>query len=308
MNGPSSRPRLLLVGGGTGLVGRHLRAEFGADWQIVSVHRRASPAETVSGVEFRPADITKVIDWTPLLQGVDMVVNVAWYRSGSMRRFRPVADGLLRLVAAADRLKVPRFVHVSVPDSPIQLETNLPYMSEKRRVDRAIEASGLSYAIVRPTMLFAERDKLVTVMLRTMHRYHSFPMFGDGEYHISPLAARDFARVVRLEGNRRDRRNVMVGGPKRWRYRDLTDAMFAALGLPPKYFKLSPRGAVRLARLLETFGSTLLYVYEVEWLLSDMLGLPAYEGLGEPLHPVEPFLTEEAARLRRTGGTARGYF
>ena len=300
------RPRLLLVGGGVGLVGRHLLSEFVADWQVVSVHRHASPSELSAGVEFRPADIASVTDWDPFLKEVDLVVNVAWYRAGSMRRFRPLTEGILRLIAAADRLHVPRLVHVSVPDSPPSLETDLPYMSEKRRVDRAVETSGLSYAILRPTMLFAERDKLVTVMLRTMHRYHRFPMFGDGEYHISPLSAADFARIVRAEAARSGRRNVTIGGPKRWRYRDLTDAMFAALGLRPNYFSLSPKGAVRLSWLLEHLGSSLLYVYEVEWLLSDMLGLPPYEGLDVPLRPVEPFLTEEAARLRGTQRSTRG--
>jgi uncharacterized protein YbjT (DUF2867 family) len=176
-------------------------------------------------------------------------------------------------------------------------------MSEKRRVDRAIEASGLSYVIVRPTMLFAPRDKLVTVMLRTMQRYRRFPMFGDGSYHISPIAAPDLARIVRRESARSERVNLPVGGPQRWKYPDLTDAMFQALGLRPRYFTLSPRGAVRLTRLLEIFGSTLLYVYEVEWLLSDMLGLPAYEGLDPPLRPIEPFLAEEAARLKGTRRT-----
>ncbi|HYA70492.1 MAG TPA: hypothetical protein VEH28_03895, partial [Thermoplasmata archaeon] len=188
--------------------------------------------------------------------------------------------------------------------SPSALENGLPYMFEKRRVDRAVEASGLSYAIVRPTMLFAEQDKLVTVMLRTMHRYHRFPMFGDGEYHISPLAAKDFARIVRREASRSGRSNVTAGGPKRWRYRDLTDAMFDALNLRRRYFSLSPRSAVRVARLLELVGSSLLYVYEVEWLLSDMLGLPPYEGLPEPLHPVEPFLAVQAARLAGTRQSA----
>jgi len=300
MTASPDRPRLLLVGGTTGLVGRHLRAEFARDWQIVSLHRHASPAEAGPGVEARRVDITKVTDWAPILRDVDLVVNVAWYRAGSLRKFRPLTEGLLRLVAAADRCRVPRFVHVSVPDSPPFLETNLPYMFEKRRVDRAIEQSGLSYAIVRPTMLFAERDKLVTVMLRTMHRYHRFPMFGDGEYHISPLSALDFARIVRREAARAGSSNVTAGGPRRWRYRDLTDAMFGALRLRPKYFSLSPRGAVRLAWLLESLGSTLLYVYEVRWLLSDMLGLPAYAGLEAPLRSVEPFLEEEAGRLSGT--------
>ena len=300
MTPDSRRPRLLLVGGGTGLVGRHLVAEFSRDWEIRSVHRQPSPSETAAGVQVLPHDIAEVSDWRPLLEGVDLVINVAWYRAGPERRFRPLTEGLLRLVDAADRARVPRFVHVSVPDAPAKIENQLPYMVGKRRVDRAVERSGLSYAIVRPTMLFAPRDVLVTVMMRTMHRYHRFPMFGDGEYHISPIAASDFARVVRREASRSNRSNVTIGGPRRWRYRDLTDAMFAALGLPPKYFRLSPRGAVRLARCLELVGSTLLYVYEVEWLLSDMLGLPPYEGLSDPLRPVEPFLTEEAARLRRT--------
>jgi len=306
MSSSGRRPRLLLVGGGSGLVGRHLLAEFSPDWEITSVHRSSSPTELAAGVHFHPADIARVTDWGPLLDGVDLVVNVAWYRAGRLRRFRPLTEGILHLVAEADRRHIPRFVHVSVPDSPETLETDLPYMFEKRRVDRAIEASGLSYAIVRPTMLFAPRDKLVTVMLRTMHRYHRFPMFGDGDYHISPLAATDFARIVRLEAARPDRRNVMIGGPTRWRYRELTDAMFAALGLRPRYFSLSPRGAIRLARLLELLGSTLLYVYEVEWLLSDMLGLPPYSGGSTPLRPVEPFLAEEAARLRGTQQSSRG--
>jgi len=294
------RPRLLLVGGTTGLVGRHILAEFSPTHRIVSLHRHPSPSEVAAGVEFVPGDVARIPDWSPLLRDVDVVVNVTWYRPGRSRLFAPVTEGLLRLVAAADRAKVPRFVHISVPDAPPSLETGLPYLSGKRRVDRAIEASDLSYAIVRPTMLFAPQDKLVTVMMRTMHRYRRFPMFGDGEFHISPIAAPDLARVVRREAARNERLNIQVGGPKRWRYQDLTDAMFDALHLPRKYFHLTPRGAVRLTWWLEHLGSTLLYVYEVQWLLSDMLGLPPYEGLDPPLRPIEPFLTEEAARLRGT--------
>lgn len=298
------RPRLLLVGGTAGLVGRHVLAEFGRDWQIRSLHRHASPNEPAAGVEFVSGDASTISDWAPVLRDVDLVVNVAWYRAGSIRRFRPLTNGLLRLVEAADRARVPRFLHVSVPDSPPTLEANLPYMACKREVDRAVEQSGLSYAVVRPTMLFARRDNLVTVMMRTMARYHRFPMFGDGEYHISPIAAADLARILRREGTISERHNVTAGGPKRWRYQELTDTMFRILGLPPKYFHLTPRGGVRLARLLETLGSSLLYAYEVEWLVSDMLGLPPYEGLTEPLLPVEPFLADEAARLRGTRGTA----
>jgi uncharacterized protein YbjT (DUF2867 family) len=232
-----------------------------------------------------------------LVKDVDLVVNVAWYRYGSARVFRSLADGLTRLIRASEEVQTPRWIQVSVPDAPESLETGLPYLIYKRAVDRALTSSSLSYSVVRPTMLFGPNDKLLTVMLRTIARYHRFPMFGDGEYHVSPIAVRDLARILRREAVLPDRHVVNAGGPARWKYRELTDRLFAVLGRTPRYLHLSPGGGVRLARLLETVGSTLLYAYEAEWLLSDRLGLPAYEGLDRPLEAVGPFLESEAARF-----------
>jgi uncharacterized protein YbjT (DUF2867 family) len=291
------RPGLLLVGGSGGLAGRALIEPLRKEWTVRSVHRHPVPAELASGVEWIRADAAS-IDWEPALRGIQVVVNLAWYRHGSTRRFRLLTDGLLRLIHASERAGVRRFVQLSVPDAPPALEEGLPYLVGKRVVDRALSESRLSYSILRASMLFGPRDKLLTVMLRTMHRYHRFPMFGDGDYHVSPIAADDVARAVVREARGIESRTASAGGPTRWRYRDLTDRMFSVLGLPASYVRLTPKGGVRLARLLESFGSSLLYAYEVEWLLSDRLGLPAYAGLEPPLTEVDPFLEQEAARLR----------
>jgi uncharacterized protein YbjT (DUF2867 family) len=295
--------RLLVVGGTSGFVGRAVRREFAPDWQIRSLHRAEDSEEVRTGVEWVRGDAASVPDWGPLLAGVDLVVNLAWYRYGSDRRFRPLTEGLVRLVRAAEQHGSPRFVQVSVPDAPEALETGLPYLVRKREVDRAVASSTLPYAILRPTMLYGPGDKLLSVMMRTMARYHRFPMFGDGAYHVSPVAVADLARAIRREAERAPRAIVPMGGPVRWRYTELTAVLFRALGLRERYVRFSPRGAVRLARLLEMLGSSLLYAYEVEWLLSDRLGLPPYEGLGQDLADVRPFLATEAARLR--GAAAR---
>jgi uncharacterized protein YbjT (DUF2867 family) len=299
----AGRPVLLVVGGCSGLVGRAVLAEFSADHRLRSVHRHPTVAETATGVDARAADAGAVADWRPHLEGVDTVLNLAWYRQARRRRFESLREGLLRLIRDAEAVGVRRFVHVSVPDAPTKLELDLPYLAEKRRVDRALEASGLDYAIVRPTMLFGPRDVLITVMLRTIRRYRWFPMFGDGEYHVSPVSVTDLAAVLRREARLGGRRNVTVGGPRRWRYRDLTDALFRAEGRAPRYVHFGPRNSVRLAAFLEAVGSSLLYAYEVEWLLSDMLGLPPYVGLDRPLADVEPFVEEE---VRRAQGGPRG--
>jgi uncharacterized protein YbjT (DUF2867 family) len=296
----ADRPRLLLVGGAGGLAGRALLEPLRAEWTVRSVHRHPVPSESATGVEWIRGDAAEV-DWDPILRDVEVVVNLAWYRQGPARRFRALTGGLIRLVQASRRAGVRRFVQLSVPAAPPSLETDLPYLVGKRAVDRAVSESGLSHSIVRASMLFGPRDKLLTVMLRTMHRYRRFPMFGDGEYHVSPIAAADVAHIVLREARRTQSGTFDAGGPTRWRYRELTDRMFSVLGRSPRYTRLTPKGAVRLARFLETFGSSLLYAYEVEWLLSDLLGPPAYLGLDAPLAEVAPFLEAEAARLSRRG-------
>ncbi len=80
-------------------------------------------------------------------------------------------------------------------------------------------------------------------------------------------------------------------------YRELTDRMFRLLGKRPRYWGWSGPTARRLTALLVALGSTTLYPYEVEWLMSDMLGLPPHQGLDTPLKTVEPYLIQVAGNL-----------
>ena len=250
-------------------------------------------------MEWIRADIQAIADWSPLLEDVQVVLNLAWYRWESEPTFRALHEGLVRLVDVAARVGIRRFLQVSVPLAPEGMETHLPYLVYKRRVDAAVARSGLSYRIVRPTMLFGPGDVLLGVMFRLMRRYPFFPMFGDGAYHVSPIAVSDLARVLVRESESSENGITDLGGPERMTYRELTDRMFRLLGKRPRYWRLSAAGARRLAGLLVAMGSTLLYPYEVEWLMSDMLGLPAYQGLDTPLETVEPYLERLAAQRAR---------
>jgi uncharacterized protein YbjT (DUF2867 family) len=123
-------------------------------------------------------------------------------------------------------------------------------------------------------------------------------MFGDGSYRVSPLAAEDLASVLSAESASDATGTRDLGGPVSYAYRELTDRMFAALGREPRYVHLSRRGAIAVTRLLRAFGSTLLYPYEVEWLMSDLLALPPAEVGAGSLTSVESYLESEARRLR----------
>jgi len=301
MKGRSSARRVLLVGGGGGLLGRALLPELTDQFEVRSVHRHPVPLEATAGVEWIPADISRVRDWRGLLEDVDIVVNVVWYRWGNATRFRRLYEGLHALLETCQALRIDRFVQVSVPPAPPSLEARLPYLTFKRRFDQELLSSGLSARVVRPTMMFAPEDRLLTVMMRLMRRYPWFPMFGDGAYHLSPIAAADVAKILVRESAGSETGAVDAGGPVRYRYRDLTELMFRAVGRPPSYLHLGPRGSVALAQLSQDLGSPLIYAYEVVWLLSDLLGPPAYPGPTSPLQRVEPFLDREGRKLGGPG-------
>ena len=255
------------------------------------------PLEQRAGIEWVPTDLARLPDWSDRLEGVDVVVTLAWYRWARPGQFRGLYEGLHRLLEAARAGARPRFVHLSVPPAPPWMERDLPYLAYKRAFDRELAESGLSYRILRPTMLFGRGDRLLGVMLRLMRRYKLFPMFGDGAYHVSPVAVEDIAHLVRREAAASGSGTTDVGGPERFRYGDLTDRMFAVLGQRPRYVRFSPRSAIALGQLVQDLGSTLLYAYEVEWLMSDLLGLPEYPNPDLALRPVEPYLRQEAQRL-----------
>lgn len=299
MSGAADAPRVLVIGGLGGLLGRALAPELARGHRIRSFHRHRSPAEArIGGVEWVEGDAAATSDWAPALDGVDAVVNLAWHRSGSSARFRGLGTGLVGLIGAARAHGVGRFVHVSVPDAPEAMEARLPYLREKRAVDQALVRSGLSYRILRPTAMFGEGDVLLGVMIRAIHRYPFFPMFGDGAYHLSPIAADDVARAIVRELGRSPSGTDDLGGPRRFTYRELTDLMHALLGKRPRYWLMSPRNGHRLAAVLQTLGSSLLYAYEVDWLVSDRLGPPPYDGLDRPLRSCEPYLRAQAEAIR----------
>lgn len=298
MSGPGEGPRVLVVGGLGGLLGRALATELVAGHRVRSFHRHRLEEEARLGVEWVEGDVAGPTDWSGLLDGVDAVVNLAWYRWGSAARFRGLRTGLVGLLNEARAHGIGRFIQVSVPGAPPALESRLPYLREKRAVDDAVARSGISYRILRPTAMFGERDVLLGVMIRAIHRYPFFPMFGDGEYHLSPIAAADVARAITRELARDAVGTDDLGGPRCFTYRELTDLMYALLGKRPRYWRMSPRNGHRLAAILQTLGSSLLYAYEVDWLVADRLGLPPYSGLDRPLRSCEPYLRARADALR----------
>ena len=94
------------------------------------------------------------------LRGAEVLYNTYWVRfNHGDFTFARAVENTRALFAAASAAGVRRVVHVSItnPSEGSPLE----YFSGKAKTERALIESGLSYAILRPTVLFGKEDILI---------------------------------------------------------------------------------------------------------------------------------------------------
>ncbi|MCF6227968.1 MAG: NAD(P)H-binding protein [Planctomycetes bacterium] len=128
--------------------------------------------------KFNFDDIDKL---TESMRGAEVFYNTYWVRFNHSDFKHSIAvENTLKLFEAAKNVGVKRIVHTSIlnPDENSPLE----YYSGKGRLERALKESGLSYAILRPTVLFGPEDILLNNIAWTIRKFPFVPMFGNVNY------------------------------------------------------------------------------------------------------------------------------
>lgn len=133
------------------------------------------------------------------LRGASTLYNTYWVRF-NYRGFTHVmaVENTLRLFAAAKAAGVGRVVHVSIcnpsEDSPLE------YYRGKARLERALVESGLSYAILRPAVIFGEEDILINNIAWMLRHLPVLGIFGKGDYRMQPIHVADLAHLAVEQG------------------------------------------------------------------------------------------------------------
>jgi uncharacterized protein YbjT (DUF2867 family) len=239
------------VTGAFGYTGSFIAERLLANGRQVRTLTRRSAAghrlgDRVEAVPLRFDDERSLIT---TLRGVDTLYNTYW------RRFpRPgiefadiVAQSQL-LVDAAAKAGVRRVVHFSVSNASADGLTS--YFRAKARVEAIVRTSGISYAILRPTLLYGPGDILLNNLAWTLRRVPLFGIPGTGLYRVQPVLVTDVAELAVRLGQATDDVIVTAAGPEIYRFVDLVRLIRDRIRAPARVVGVSPGLALVGSRVI----------------------------------------------------------
>ena len=205
------------------------------------------------------------------LSGADTLFNTYWIRfPKGETTFEGAVENSRTLIGAAAEAGVRRIVHVSIANA--DSASPLTYFRGKGLVEEALDASGLSCAILRPTVVFGVEDILLNNIAWSVRRFPIMPIPGDGAYELQPIYVDDLARLA-VEAAAGEESVVMDAvGPERYSYEGLVRLIAEAVGKRPRLLKLPADMALGMSRGLGMLlRDTMLTRDEVKGLTASLL-------------------------------------
>lgn len=205
------------------------------------------------------------------LGGASVLYNTYWVRFNHKTfRHADAVKNTLTMFEAAKTAGVERIVHVSITnpseDSPLE------YFRGKARLERALIDSRVSYAILRPTVLFGKEDVLINNIAWALRRLPVFGVFGDGQYRLQPIYVDDLASLAVEQGAQRHNVVIDAIGPETFTYRRLVEVIGELIGKKRRILSVPPWAGLAVGWILgKLVGDVIITREEIKGLMSGLL-------------------------------------
>jgi len=205
------------------------------------------------------------------LQGVDVLINTYWVRFDKDENTQPRAvENTLKLVNAAKAAGVKRIVHISIANP--SADSHLPYYWGKAANEKTVMESGLSYAILRPTVLVGKEDILINNIAFLLRRFPFFFIPGNGSYGIQPVYVEDLADLAVEAVYSKENYVIDAVGPDSYTFKELVQLIGEKIGTRRPLISVPPRLALLAAQFLSLFvRDVILTPEEVDGLMANLL-------------------------------------
>jgi uncharacterized protein YbjT (DUF2867 family) len=197
-----TRMNRILVLGATGFVGGSVceklveRAGAAGGRIRVATRRimRARHLQLLPTVEVAVGDVHDDAELARMLRDTDAVINLVAILHGSEAAFERVHVRLPERLAAACKVAgVHRVVHVSALGAGADAPSR--YLRSKGRGEAALKASGLDVTLLRPSVIFGERDRFLNLFAQLQSIFPVMPL-GGASARFQPVWVDDVASAV----------------------------------------------------------------------------------------------------------------
>ena len=265
------------VTGAFGYSGKYIaRRLLRAGYPVITLTnspQRANPfGQQITAYPFNFDDPVALVE---SLRDVFVLYNTYWVRFNhdSFQHAAAVAN-TLKLFAAAKEAGVERIVHVSITNP--SLDSPLEYFRGKAQLEEGLMATGISYAILRPTVLFGQEDILINNIAWMLRKMPVFGVFGDGRYRLQPVYVDDLAKVAVAQGATIEKRIINAIGPETFTYRELVAMIGQNIGVERPIVSVPPWLGLQAGHLLGwLMGDVLITREEIQGLMGDLLYVDA---------------------------------
>lgn len=219
-----------VVTGAFSYTGKHVAERLLAmDEEVVTLTNHPDRPDPFDGaVEAIPYAFDDPAALAESFRGAQTLYTTYWIRfARGTATFESAVANTRTLLAAAKEAGVQRVVHVSVTNT--SLGSELPYFAGKAQQEDLVRASGLSYAIVRPTLVYGTDDVLVTNIAWFLRNFPVFPI-ASGGYRVQPVSVDDLADLMVSVGHESTDRTLDAAGPDVLTFRKLVETLRDAMG------------------------------------------------------------------------------
>lgn len=232
---------MVLVTGGTGFIGRAVvkwLVRLGKPVRVMT--RDPGRARAVLGnlpVELVRGSVGDPESLRAAMEGVRTVANCVQLENAPTENPRKGltyievdGKGTIRQVEAAKETGVREFLYLSGAGAGQGRKEN--WFVAKDMAEKAIQESGLSYVIWRPSWVYGPADRSVNRFISMARRLPFVPLIGDGSQRVQPLYVEDLVSIIAMSlGNAAAQNRIFeAGGPEVFTMRNLVERILGVLG------------------------------------------------------------------------------
>jgi NADH dehydrogenase len=261
------------VTGAFGYSGRYIAKRLLDEGKQVVTLTNSSPSnDPFNGqVKAYPLGFGHYAQLVQSLAGVRVLYNTYWVRFNHQNfNHHEAVENTKELFDAAKEAGVERVVHVSITNP--SLSSPLEYFHGKAELEETLIESGMSYAILRPTVIFGKEDILINNIAWVLRRLPVFGVFGKGDYKLQPIYVGDMADLAVSQGKLSENVIIDAIGPETFTYRELVSQIGEIIGKRRPIIGVSPTIGYATAWVVSKWVKDLIITKpEIEGLMANLL-------------------------------------